>query len=213
MTNSSEYDQLDDLDRMILTELSLDGRMSLTALAKKLGISKTPCSVRVGRLVSEGVIVGFRAVLDPIEYARTLENLPSIHARPKGAIILASLDGDYVGCVMYQEMAPKLAEVKRLFVAESGRGHGVGHILLTEMFRYMKNDGYERTQFSSARFLTHARDLYEKVGFEEIPLPQDIPDELAETVYFMEKALNVTQNQSSTLTDNAVWDGIFGKRN
>ena len=57
MTNSSEYDQLDDLDRMILTELSLDGRMSLTALAKKLGISKTPCSVRVGRLVSEGVIV------------------------------------------------------------------------------------------------------------------------------------------------------------
>jgi Lrp/AsnC family leucine-responsive transcriptional regulator len=65
MTNSSEYDQLDDLDRMILAELSLDGRMSLTALAKKLGISKTPCSVRVGRLVSEGVIVGFRAVLDP----------------------------------------------------------------------------------------------------------------------------------------------------
>lgn len=86
MTNSSEYDQLDDLDRMILTELSLDGRMSLTALAKKLGISKTPCSVRVGRLVSEGVIVGFRAVLDPIEYARTLENLPSIHARPKKEI-------------------------------------------------------------------------------------------------------------------------------
>ncbi|MDC1482439.1 GNAT family N-acetyltransferase [Ascidiaceihabitans sp.] len=153
------------------------------------------------------------SVFDPIEYAKTLENLPSIHARPKGAIILASLDGDYVGCVMYQEMAPKLAEVKRLFVAESGRGHGVGHILLTEMFRHMKNDGYERTQFSSARFLTHARDLYEKVGFEEIPLPQDIPDELAETVYFMEKALNVTQNQSSTLTDNAVWDGIFGKRN
>jgi ribosomal protein S18 acetylase RimI-like enzyme len=153
------------------------------------------------------------SVFDPIEYAKTLENLPSIHARPKGAIILASLDGDYVGCVMYQEMAPKLAEVKRLFVAESGRGHGVGHILLTEMFLHMKNDGYERTQFSSARFLTHARDLYEKVGFEEIPLPQDIPDELAETVYFMEKALNVTQNQSSILTDNAVWDGIFGKRN
>ena len=97
--------------------------------------------------------------------------------------------------------------------SKPGRGHGVGHILLTEMFLHMKKDGYERAQFSSARFLTHARDLYEKVGFEEIPLPQDIPDELAETVYFMEKALNVTQNQSSILTDNAVWDGIFGKRN
>jgi Lrp/AsnC family leucine-responsive transcriptional regulator len=65
MTNSSEYDQLDDLDRMILAELCLDGRMSVTELAKKLGLSKTACSVRVGRLVSEGIIVGFRAVLDP----------------------------------------------------------------------------------------------------------------------------------------------------
>jgi Lrp/AsnC family leucine-responsive transcriptional regulator len=65
MTNDSEYEQLDDLDRMILAELSLDGRMSVTELAKKLGISKTPCSVRVGRLVSDGIIIGFRAVLDP----------------------------------------------------------------------------------------------------------------------------------------------------
>jgi DNA-binding Lrp family transcriptional regulator len=35
MTNDSEYEQLDDLDRMILAELSLDGRMSVTELAKK----------------------------------------------------------------------------------------------------------------------------------------------------------------------------------
>jgi Lrp/AsnC family leucine-responsive transcriptional regulator len=65
MTNSSQYDQLDDLDRMILAELCLDGRKSVTKLAEKLGISTTSCSVRVRRLVSERVIVGFRAVLDP----------------------------------------------------------------------------------------------------------------------------------------------------
>lgn len=64
MTNDSEYDQLDELDRMILAELSLDGRMSVAALAKKLGISKTPCSIRFKRLVSEEFIVGFRAVLN-----------------------------------------------------------------------------------------------------------------------------------------------------
>lgn len=65
MTNGSEYDQLDDLDRLILAELSLDGRMSVTVLAKKLGVSTTLCSVRVKRLVSEGIIIGFRAVLNP----------------------------------------------------------------------------------------------------------------------------------------------------
>ena len=65
MTNGSDYDQLDHLDRKILAELSLDGRMSVVDLANKLGISKSPCGVRLKRLVNEEVIVGFRAVLDP----------------------------------------------------------------------------------------------------------------------------------------------------
>jgi Lrp/AsnC family leucine-responsive transcriptional regulator len=65
MTNGSEYEQLDDLDRMILAELSFDGRISVAELATKLEIPKTTCGVRVKRLVSEEIIVGFRAVLDP----------------------------------------------------------------------------------------------------------------------------------------------------
>jgi Lrp/AsnC family leucine-responsive transcriptional regulator len=65
MPNNFQYDQLDLLDTQILAELSLDGRISVTDLAKKLEISKTACGVRVKRLVSEKIIVGFHAVLDP----------------------------------------------------------------------------------------------------------------------------------------------------
>lgn len=65
MTDGSEYEQFDDLDRMILAELSFDGRISVADLATKLEISKATCGVRVKHLVSEGIIVGFRAVLDP----------------------------------------------------------------------------------------------------------------------------------------------------
>jgi Lrp/AsnC family leucine-responsive transcriptional regulator len=65
MTNDTEYGELEDLDRLILAELSLDGRMSVADLADKLGISKSPCRARVKRLVSDAVILGFRAVLDP----------------------------------------------------------------------------------------------------------------------------------------------------
>ena len=65
MTDNPKYDQLDHLDRMILAELSMDGRMSVAELANKLGISKNPCRVRVKRLVSEAIIVGFQAVVDP----------------------------------------------------------------------------------------------------------------------------------------------------
>lgn len=56
--------QLDQFDRKIIDALSRDGRMPVTELAEKVGLSKTPCQVRLKRLVDDGVIKGFRAVLD-----------------------------------------------------------------------------------------------------------------------------------------------------
>lgn len=106
---------------------------------------------------------------EPEAFARTLAELPLIHARPKGAILLARLDGQPVGCVMYREFETGIAEIKRLFVDESGRGHGIGRALLTDMFGRMRGDGYDAVKFYSANFLTHARQLYESLGFTEIP--------------------------------------------
>lgn len=56
---------LDEFDRKILTILRQDGRITFTDLAEKVGLSKTPCQQRVRRLVASGVIVGFRAIVDP----------------------------------------------------------------------------------------------------------------------------------------------------
>lgn len=56
---------LDHFDRKILAALRCDGRMTFTDLAKNVGLSKTPCQMRVRRLVETGVIVGFRAIIDP----------------------------------------------------------------------------------------------------------------------------------------------------
>ncbi|MEL7471476.1 MAG: Lrp/AsnC ligand binding domain-containing protein [Pseudomonadota bacterium] len=56
---------MDDFDRKILTILRVDGRISVTDLARRVGLSKTPCQNRIRRLQSDGVIVGFRAVVDP----------------------------------------------------------------------------------------------------------------------------------------------------
>ena len=39
--------------------------MSITELSEKVGLSKTPCQLRLKRLVNEGYITGFRAVLNP----------------------------------------------------------------------------------------------------------------------------------------------------
>lgn len=57
--------ELDAFDRRMLEILAEDGRMSITELAGRVGLSKTPCQQRFRKLVAEGYIDGFRAVLNP----------------------------------------------------------------------------------------------------------------------------------------------------
>jgi Lrp/AsnC family leucine-responsive transcriptional regulator len=57
--------EIDLFDRKIIGALTDDGRKSVTELARQVGLSKTPCQVRLKRLVDHGYIVGFRAILDP----------------------------------------------------------------------------------------------------------------------------------------------------
>jgi Lrp/AsnC family leucine-responsive transcriptional regulator len=57
---------LDRFDRAILSVLAEDGRISITDLAGRIGLSKTPTQGRLRKLEESGVILGYRALLDPI---------------------------------------------------------------------------------------------------------------------------------------------------
>ena len=65
MNESAQTVELDDFDRKILAILRRDGRITFTDLAQRVGLSKTPCQQRVRRLVEQGVISGFAAIVDP----------------------------------------------------------------------------------------------------------------------------------------------------
>ncbi|SNS88894.1 Lrp/AsnC family transcriptional regulator [Sphingopyxis indica] len=56
---------LDEFDRRILAILGQNGRITFTELAQQVGLSKTPCQQRVKRMQESGLIVGFRAIVDP----------------------------------------------------------------------------------------------------------------------------------------------------
>ncbi|KPB02592.1 Lrp/AsnC family transcriptional regulator [Ahrensia marina] len=60
-----KFSELDQIDRKILRILQSDGRISVTQLSEKVGLSKTPCQMRIKKLQDEGYIAGYRAVLDP----------------------------------------------------------------------------------------------------------------------------------------------------
>lgn len=57
---------LDGFDRAILETLATDGRISITDLAQRIGLSKSPTQARLRKLEQDGVITGYRATLDPV---------------------------------------------------------------------------------------------------------------------------------------------------
>ncbi|NNG18270.1 Lrp/AsnC family transcriptional regulator [Naumannella sp. ID2617S] len=56
---------LDEVDAVLVRELTVDARLSNAALAQRAGIAESTCSARVRSLVRRGVIRGFTTVLDP----------------------------------------------------------------------------------------------------------------------------------------------------
>ena len=61
---------LDRFDQAILEVLAGDGRISVTDLASRIGLSKSPTQARLRRLERDRVITGYRALIDPIRTGR-----------------------------------------------------------------------------------------------------------------------------------------------
>ena len=62
----NDWPGLDRFDRMILSVLASEGRISIADLARRIGLSKSPTQARLRRLEAEGIIRGYRALIDPI---------------------------------------------------------------------------------------------------------------------------------------------------
>jgi Lrp/AsnC family transcriptional regulator for asnA, asnC and gidA len=75
--------ELDEVDKKILRELQRDARASFKAIAKDIGVSAATIFVRVKRLVSTGVLKGFRAVVDPKAVGKNLTAFILVRALPK----------------------------------------------------------------------------------------------------------------------------------
>lgn len=58
-------EQLNRIDRHILRALQQNGRISYAELARKVGLTTTPCIERVKRLEREGYIKGYSTIVNP----------------------------------------------------------------------------------------------------------------------------------------------------
>lgn len=80
---------MDEIDRDILRELQSDGRLSNQELAQRVGLTPSPCMRRVRQLEQDGVIQGYRAVIDPEAVGRSFEVLVSIEVKRDRVVVEA----------------------------------------------------------------------------------------------------------------------------
>ena len=67
--------QIDSIDERILAELQANGRLTMKALAERVGLSSPAMIERVRRLEDRGVIAGYRAIVAPAALGRPISAL------------------------------------------------------------------------------------------------------------------------------------------
>ena len=94
---------------------------------------------------------------------------------PSGLLLLARLHGEAVGCAALKFHGQEPAEVKRMWVAESVRGLGVGRRLLTAVEEHAAAFGVRTLHLETNRALDEAIALYRSAGYREVPPFNDEP--------------------------------------
>ena len=94
---------------------------------------------------------------------------------PAGLLLLARLHGEPVGCAALKFHGREPAEVKRMWVADSVRGLGVGRRLLGAVEVHARASGVRTLRLETNRSLGEAIALYRSAGFREVPAFNDEP--------------------------------------
>jgi DNA-binding MarR family transcriptional regulator/N-acetylglutamate synthase-like GNAT family acetyltransferase len=94
---------------------------------------------------------------------------------PAGAFMLATLRGDPVGCGALKFHGDQPAELKRMWVAESARGLGIGRLLLEGLERRAAAEGVRLVRLETNETLAEAIALYRSAGYVEVDAFNDEP--------------------------------------
>ena len=147
--------ELDAIDKQILEILQQDARISHRSLANKIGLTASPTIERVKRLEREGVIRGYRAIIDkPLvdqglsifvkvtlsvhqmslldEFTRTIDSIPNI---------LACYHTTGQGDFLLQVVARDMSDYERLLREQLTTLPDIERLETTMVLRTMKEDG------------------------------------------------------------------------
>jgi putative acetyltransferase len=98
------------------------------------------------------------------DFENELADLPGEYAPPRGALLLARVDGELAGCCALRPLDaadyPNAAEMKRLYVRKAFRGFGLGRQLAEAALDAARQAGYACVLLDTLDDMDAARALY-----------------------------------------------------
>jgi ribosomal protein S18 acetylase RimI-like enzyme len=109
------------------------------------------------------------------DLARTVAAPPAELTPPNGRFLLARIDTQVLGCGAVRVLDADSAEIKRMWVAPTARGLGVGRTVLAALESAAAELGARTVRLDTAAELTEALALYRSSGYREIAPYNDNP--------------------------------------
>ena len=107
------------------------------------------------------------------DFEGEIAHLPGDYAPPRGALLLAKVNGNIAGCCALRPLDSSdyvnAAEMKRLYVRQAFRGLGLGRQLAEAILDEARMGGYDSVLLDTLDDMEIARAMYEELGFKEIP--------------------------------------------
>jgi DNA-binding Lrp family transcriptional regulator len=142
---------MDALDREILALLQEDGRMSLTDLANRVGLTLSPCHRRVRDLEESGAIRGYRAVVAPESVGLNFETIVFVTMARTDSKTITDFEQAVAGIpnivqaerlfgdpdYMLRVLAPNLASYHEVFDGKLGELPGVQQMRSTLVMKQL----------------------------------------------------------------------------
>ena len=107
------------------------------------------------------------------DFETELAGLPGDYGAPRGALLLAQVEGAIAGCCALRPLDtadyPNASEMKRLYVRKAFRGFGLGRELAEAMLDRARQAGYACVLLDTLDDMESARALYTELGSEQMP--------------------------------------------
>jgi DNA-binding MarR family transcriptional regulator/N-acetylglutamate synthase-like GNAT family acetyltransferase len=169
----------DDLAASLLSPLSPKQRARLVAAMAEVERLMMAAMVEVAPIdpaqpLAQHCLKAYFAELDRrfetgFDLSRSIPAVEEEMRPPAGVFLLASLQGSPIGCGALKFHDDNACpDIKRMWVAESARGLGVGRRLLSELEAYAASHGARCVRLETNRALTEAISLYRSAGYIEV---------------------------------------------